>query len=106
MAENPKIVVIEDDASFASFLEMALEEANYQVFVFYDPEEALLKLPDLTPNLVITDLRMPKLDGIAFIEKAKKLLPDTPFLVITAFGSIPSAVSAMKAGAVDYLTKP
>jgi DNA-binding NtrC family response regulator len=106
MAENPKIVVVEDDFSFASFLEMALEEANYQVFVFYDPVEALLKLPDLAPNLVITDLRMPKLDGIAFIEKAKKLLPDTPFIVITAFGSIPSAVSAMKAGAVDYLTKP
>jgi len=106
MSEDLKIMVVEDDASFASFLEMTLEEANYQVFIFYDPEEALLKLPDINPNLVITDLRMPKLDGITFIEKAKKLLPDTPFIVITAFGSIPSAVSAMKAGALDYLTKP
>ncbi|QER42741.1 sigma-54-dependent Fis family transcriptional regulator [Thermodesulfobacterium sp. TA1] len=106
MAKNPSIAIVEDDTSFASFLEMTFQEENYTVWVFHHPETALLKLPELKPDIVITDLKMPEMDGITFIKKAKKLLPESVFIVITAFGTIPSAVEAMKAGAVDYLTKP
>jgi DNA-binding NtrC family response regulator len=106
MDKNPSIVIVEDDTSFASFLEMTFQEENYKVWVFHNPETALFHLPELNPDIVITDLKMPGLDGITFIKKAKKILPETVFLVITAFGTIPSAVEAMKAGAVDYLTKP
>ncbi len=103
---DPKIAIIEDDLSFGEFLKVILEEENYKVEVYNKPEEALKKLPEFKPHLVITDLKMPKIDGITLIEQAKKILPETDFIVITAYGSIPSAVEAVKKGAVDYITKP
>jgi len=103
---DSKIAIIEDDISFGEFLKVILEEENYKVEVYNEPEEALKKLPEFKPHLVITDLKMPKIDGIALIEQAKKILPETDFVVITAYGSIPSAVEAVKKGAVDYITKP
>ncbi len=106
MSHYPKIVIVEDDSSFASFLKTILEEQPYKVEVYYDPEIALKKIPDFKPDLIITDLKMPKIDGITLLEKIKKILPEVPFIVITAYGSIESAVEAMKKGAVDYITKP
>lgn len=106
MAKNPKIVIIEDDPSFASFLELILKEEGFEVSHFLDAKSALIKLPELKPDLVLTDLKLPGMDGITFIEKAKPIWPSAEFIVITAFGSIPSAVSALKKGAYDYLTKP
>ncbi len=106
MAHNTKILIVEDDTSFASFLETILKDEGYEVKVFHDPELALKSLKVFSPQLVITDLKMPKMDGISFIEKAKELLPNSAFIVITAFGTIPSAVEAMKKGAIDYITKP
>lgn len=105
MSHNAKIVIVEDDSSFASFLKTILEEERYDVKVFYDPETALKNIKNLSPNLIITDLKMPKMNGIEFIEKASDIV-DTKFIVITAFGTIPSAVEAIKRGAVDYITKP
>lgn len=106
MANNAKILIVEDDISFASFLRTILEEEGHVVKVFYDPEVALKALIDFSPHLIISDLKMPKMDGIIFIEKAKKILPNSAFIIITAFGSIPSAVEAIKKGALDYITKP
>ncbi|MBO8143334.1 MAG: sigma-54-dependent Fis family transcriptional regulator [Thermodesulfobacterium sp.] len=106
MSDYSRIAIVEDDQSFASFLKTILEEKGYKVEVYYDPETALKRLPDFSPQLVITDLKMPKMDGITFLEKAKSIFPDTQFIVITAYGTIPSAVEAIKKGAVDYITKP
>ncbi len=106
MAKNPQILIVEDDPSFLTFLETLLQDEGFEVKGFKDAESALLALPDLKPGLVITDLKLPGMDGLSFLERAKKILPETEFIVITAFGSIPSAVSALKKGAVDYLTKP
>ncbi len=106
MVKNPLIFIVEDDQSFAKFLETLLKEENYEVCVFPQAEEALRVLVELNPQVVITDLKLPKMDGISFIERGLRLLPETEFIVITAFGSIPSAVSALKKGATDYLTKP
>ncbi|MEZ0344231.1 MAG: sigma-54 dependent transcriptional regulator [Caldimicrobium sp.] len=106
MAKNPQIFIVEDDPSFLTFLETVLEDEGFEVIGFKDAESALLALPDVKPNLIITDLKLPGMDGLSFLEKAKKILPDSEFIVITAFGSIPSAVSALKKGAIDYLTKP
>ncbi len=103
---DARITVIEDDESFAEFLKILLEEEGYLVEVYTDPLIALKKLPFFKPHLVITDLKMPKIDGISLIEKTKKFLPDTEFVIITAYGSIPSAVEAIKKGATDYITKP
>ena len=106
MVKNPQILVVEDDSSFLTFLETILEEEGFKVKGFRDAESALLALPNLKPSLVVTDLKLPGMDGISFLEKAKKICPETEFIVITAFGSIPSAVEALKKGAADYLTKP
>jgi DNA-binding NtrC family response regulator len=106
MSDYSRIAIVEDDESFSAFLKTILEDEGYKVEVYHDPEVALKKLPDFSPQLVITDLKMPKMDGITFLEKAKRILPDTQFIVITAYGTIPSAVEAVKKGAVDYITKP
>ncbi|MDI6865188.1 sigma-54-dependent transcriptional regulator [Thermodesulfovibrio yellowstonii] len=106
MLNHLRVAIVEDDTSFASFLRTIFEEEGYDVAVFHDPETALKGILNFSPILIITDLKMPKMDGIKFIEKAKEILPHTEFIVITAFGSIPSAVEAIKKGAIDYITKP
>ncbi len=106
MSYYPKIAIVEDDPSFASFLKMILEEYSYKVEVYHDPEIAIKKIFDFKPDLIITDLKMPKIDGITFLEKVKKIWPEVQFIVITAYGTIESAVEAMKKGAADYITKP
>jgi len=106
MVRNPKVFILEDDLSFATLLEVLLKEKGYQVETCEDPEVALKRVVDFSPDLIITDLRLPKMSGIEFIERVKALLPDTLFLVITAYATVSSAVEAMKKGAVDYITKP
>jgi len=106
MSNFKRIFIVEDDISFASFLKTILEDEGYTVKVYNDPETALKNIGSFSPHLVITDLKMPKIDGIKFIEKAKNIISDVYFIVITAFGTIPSAVEAMKKGAIDYITKP
>lgn len=106
MNEKVLIQIVEDDLSFATFLRTLLEEENFNVSHYTRAEEALLHIPDEKPALAIVDLKLPGMDGITYVEHAKKLSPHTEFLIITAFGSIPSAVTALKRGAIDYLTKP
>jgi len=106
MSNFKRIFIVEDDTSFASFLKTILEDEGYIVKVYHDPETALKNIVSFSPHLVITDLKMPKMDGIKFIERAKDIISDAYFIVITAFGTIPSAVEAMKKGAIDYITKP
>jgi len=106
MSNFKRIFIVEDDTSFASFLKTILEDEGYIVKIYHDPETALKNIVSFSPHLVITDLKMPKMDGIKFIERAKDIISDAYFIVITAFGTIPSAVEAMKKGAIDYITKP
>lgn len=100
------IQIVEDDLSFATFLKTLLEEEGFVTTHYSRAEEALLHILEERPAIAIVDLKLPGMDGITYIERAKKLAPATEFLIITAFGSIPSAVSALKRGAIDYLTKP
>lgn len=106
MSDNARILIVEDDISFATFLKTILDEEGYSTKVFHNPEEAISSVLSFSPHLVISDLKMPGMDGITFIEKVKKLLPGSAFIIITAFGTIPSAVEAIKKGAIDYITKP
>lgn len=106
MAHDTRILIVEDDKSFASFLKTILEEEGYIVKVYHDPELALNTVVSFSPQIIISDLKMPKMDGITFIERTKQILPESAFIIITAFGTIPSAVEAIKKGAIDYITKP
>ncbi|MBN2491203.1 MAG: sigma-54-dependent Fis family transcriptional regulator [Planctomycetes bacterium] len=88
------------------FLERALDRAGYRVEAVATGEEGVARLGALAPDLVITDLKMPGMDGVEVLERVKTASPRTPVVMITGFGTIAGAVDAMKRGAADYLTKP
>ena len=101
------IVILEDEAENLKSLSRALEKVGYEVHAFQNPQEGMTYLRVHGPaDLVLTDLRMPKLDGMEVLKQVKELEPSTAVVLITAFGSVESAVQAMKVGADDYLAKP
>ena len=101
-----KILVVDDEKSLREVLSIMLKRAGYTVTEASDGDEAIGHVNKEIYDLVITDLRMPKADGMDVLKAVKSLSPDTVVLVITAFATSDSAVEAMKQGAYDYLTKP
>ncbi len=104
--ENFKIIVVDDESSFLLLLTKILEDEGYTVKGVSDPEVAIEIIDSFSPNLLITDLKMPKIDGIKLMEAVKSRNADVDFIMITAFATVDTAVSAMKSGAFDYITKP
>ncbi|OGW18999.1 MAG: hypothetical protein A2072_08670 [Nitrospirae bacterium GWC1_57_7] len=100
------ILVIEDKESMLSMLTQTLEAEGYQVLPAKDGAEGIRKLGDGRVNVVLTDLKLPKKDGFEVLKAAKQESPHLPVIVMTAFGSIETAVKAVKEGAYDFLTKP
>ncbi|MBI4509656.1 MAG: sigma-54-dependent Fis family transcriptional regulator [Deltaproteobacteria bacterium] len=102
------ILVIDDERSMREFLAICLKRAGYRVTTAEEGEQALQVLEAQGPfDLVITDLKMPgPLDGLAILDQVKARAPDTQVIVITAYATTETAISAMKRGAYDYLTKP
>jgi two-component system response regulator PilR (NtrC family) len=98
--------VVDDERSMRDLLSITLRQHSYDVAVADGGEAAIAALKASAFDLVITDLRMRKLDGLAVLKAAKELTPETVVLVITAFASPDTAVEAMKLGAYDYITKP
>jgi two-component system, NtrC family, response regulator PilR len=101
-----KILVVDDEKSLREVLSIMLKRAGYTVTEASDGDEAIGHVNKEIYDLVITDLRMPKADGMDVLKAVKSSSPDTVVLVITAFATSDSAVEAMKHGAYDYLTKP
>lgn len=101
-----RILVVDDDPLMLDFLKEALLRQGYKVDTAEDGEEALRKVEEEGYDLVITDVRMPGVDGMTVLESVKRDFADTEVVVITAYGTIRNAVEAMKMGAYDYLTKP
>jgi DNA-binding NtrC family response regulator len=101
-----RILVVDDDELMRSFLSSVLREEGYGIEEARNGTEGLAKLPGSDFDLVITDLRMPGMSGLTLMQEGRKARPDVRWIIITAYGSIGSAVEAMKAGASDYLTKP
>ncbi|MCC6345950.1 MAG: sigma-54-dependent Fis family transcriptional regulator [Nitrospirales bacterium] len=104
--EDFRILVVDDEKSFLLLLTRILQEAGYTVRGMHDPESALESLESFAPHLIITDLKMPKMEGIRFMEEAAQRDAGADFIMITAFATVETAVEAMKKGAVDYITKP
>ena len=100
------ILLIDDDASLRRVLEYNLLEAGYHVATASSGEEGLRLLDQASPSLVITDMKMPGMDGMQVLKAVKEHSPEMLVIIITAFGSVDIAVEAMKAGAYDYITKP
>jgi len=103
---KPTILIIDDDTSLRRVLEYNLQEAGYSVAAAAGGEEGLRLFAEVQPFLVISDMKMPGMDGMQVLQSVKQRSPETPVIMITAFGSVDMAVEAMKAGAYDYITKP
>ena len=101
-----RILVVDDDESLRRVMQMQLEEAGYEVLAAAQGQDALALIEDTTPALVITDLKMPGISGLDLLRKLREAYPETTVIMITAFGTVSTAVEAMKAGAYDYITKP
>src|SRR3990172_2847980 len=100
------ILVIEDKESMLDMLRQTLEAEGYQVVPARDGAEGIKRLVDERIGLVLTDLKLPKKDGFEVLKAAKADNPLLPVIVMTAFGTIETAVKAVKEGAYDFLTKP
>ncbi|MBI5203379.1 MAG: sigma-54-dependent Fis family transcriptional regulator [Nitrospirae bacterium] len=103
---KPKILIVDDERDICKALEFLLKREDYSVSAVHSGEDAIKKLREESFDVVITDLKMGRVDGMTVLEKAKELSPDTAVIIMTAFASIESAVDAMKRGAVDYIVKP
>ena len=101
-----KILIVDDEKLMRVSLEDKLIKEGYEVSSFSNASEGIKVLQSTNFDAVITDLRMPKMDGIELLRRIKKLSPDTVVIIMTAYGSIENAVTAMKEGAYDYVTKP
>jgi two-component system response regulator HydG len=101
-----RILVVDDEASARNGLAKLLQQEGYEVDTAADGVEALSSLSDNAPGLIISDLKMPNMDGMALLEQLRARSIEVPVIVATAFGEVSTAVAAMRAGAEDYLTKP
>ena len=106
MTQPLRMLVVDDEVNIRNALVTMLEKKGYQVRGVGTAEEALEQLEAAPVELVITDLRMPGIGGMEFLHRLKEKWPDTEVVVMTAYGSIDTAVEAMRYGAYDYLTKP
>ena len=97
---------MEDEEIMSITLQDALEREGYRVWIAEDGVSGWKRFQELLPPVVVADLKMPGMDGISLLEKIKNLAPETMVIMMTAYGTIPSAVKAMKLGAYDYITKP
>ena len=104
--ETARVLVVDDDASIRETLELHFRGAGHEVATAGSAEEALARLATADPMLVITDVRMGGMDGIALLEMMRARRPDVDVVVITAFEDMRTAIGAMRAGAYDYLVKP
>jgi len=104
--KKPFILLIDDDPSLRRVIEYSLAESGYSVLPAASGEEGLALFQKEPCDAVITDITMPGISGMEVLVKVRKADPNVPVIVITAYGTIESAVSAMKQGAFDYITKP
>jgi two-component system response regulator PilR (NtrC family) len=101
-----KILVVDDEQSMREFLDIMLKKEGYKVSLASNGEEVLKLAERDIFDLILMDIRMPKLDGISVLKKVKTLSPETIVIMITAYASADTAIKAMKEGAYDYITKP
>ena len=103
---KPKILIVDDEPDICRALEFLITKEGYDVSSVNSGEDAIEKIKQVSFDVIVTDIKMGKVDGMGVLEKAKEISPDTAVIMMTAFASIESAVEAMKRGAADYIVKP
>jgi two-component system, NtrC family, response regulator GlrR len=106
MADRQRILVVDDDRDLVRLLTLRLGAAGFEVEAVSSGMEALDHLPAFQPHLVLTDLRMEGMDGIALFDAIRERHPTLPVVILTAYGTIPDAIEATRRGVSGYLTKP
>ena len=106
MGNRGRILIVDDEAGARSALAELLRDEGYEVETAADGFKALPKLDDLAPDLVITDLHMPGMDGLELMRRVRESDDERAVVMMTADGSVETAVAAMRQGAADYVTKP
>ena len=106
MKQMASILIIDDEKAIRKTLSEILSYEGYKIDEAADGEEGLKKFTSAAYDVVLCDIKMPKMDGIEFLEKARLINPDVPVVVISGHGNIETAVEAVKKGAFDYISKP
>jgi len=101
-----RILIVDDEKAIRDSLQIVLSEEGFEAEVVTDGQEALKKIEEDGFDLVITDLKMPRLNGMELLERSSKVSPDTFFIIMTAYASVDTAINALRNGAYDYLIKP
>ena len=104
--DRPRLLLVDDDVTFCSVLSRALEGRGFEVTVAHTVDEALSKISRSVPECAVIDLRMPGQSGLMLVSRLKALDEGTKIVVLTGYGSIATAVEAIKLGAAYYLSKP
>ena len=103
---NYTILIVDDEEIIRNSLSYILKTEGYEVIEAEDGEMALEIIEKESFDLIITDIKMPRMDGITLMEQVSRTHPETFFIIITAFGSLETAVNALRSGAYDYILKP
>lgn len=106
LAEKPTLLLVDDDRTLCQVLARALEARGFAVDAVHDGASALQRIARLSPEYAVVDLRLPDMAGLAVVERLKQADENTRIVVLTGYGSIATAVDAIKLGANYYLTKP
>lgn len=106
MSDNHQILIIDDDHQLRQVLVRTLQHARYEVLEASDGESALSVLAEHRPSLVLSDVRLPGMDGHELFTTVKRTHPDIPFVLMTGYGDVKKAVDAIQAGVADYIIKP
>lgn len=103
---KPRILLLDDEESLIKWLSYALEQKGYRVFSTTEPDEAVRKIKQERFDCIVSDIRMPDMDGFEFLRKVRRIYPELPLIFITAYGSMESAINALRDRASDYILKP
>src|SRR5262252_1039970 len=104
--DRKQVLIVDDEPNLRKILSAQLSRDGYDVLTAEDGEQGLAMLREHHIDLVVTDLKMPKVDGMTLLREALREDPELPIVMITAHGTVDTAVEALKIGAFDYLTKP
>ena len=106
MNQKPRILFVDDDPNAGELMLRFSEEASYSCTVFRLPEQALEHFKKEGADLIVSDLRMPKMTGVELLGKVREHTPDIPFIIITGYANIDDAINALRLGASDFIKKP
>ena len=104
--EDWKVLFIDDDEGIRRVMAVTLEDAGYRVLTAADGESGIELCREHSPQIIITDIRMPGMDGITVLKTIKETDPDKEVIVTTAYGEIEYAIQALQLGASDFIAKP